>query len=97
MNDFELKAIGIGLNVRDNLVRNGVQRNVAEEFGIVAQESAKSMGKIVAEKYQKEIDYVMNRLKESEQRNEIGNKIISDMRSEINKLRNELTELKNGK
>jgi hypothetical protein len=34
-------AVGIGLNVRDNLVAKGINRDVAETLSIIAQNAAK--------------------------------------------------------
>lgn len=43
MKTNEEKAVGIGLNVRDNLVMGGVKRRVAEELSLLAQQSAMEM------------------------------------------------------
>lgn len=60
----EEKSVGIGLVARDNLIRVGVKRDVAEVISAIAQQSALEMAKWKDKRYENEIRKQMKTMSE---------------------------------
>lgn len=61
----EEKSVGIGLNIRDNLVSLGVKRGEVEAISLVAQKAAMAMANWKDKQYKVLIDYIVEFLNNS--------------------------------